>query len=340
MKKIISLLICIFPLIAAQNVFGEEVQSKKDDNSSTELKLKGMPDYNLKFDFDDKGEINDLFVEFDEAKLSIRDLIEKIAKSMPHKKKKGILKKEEKKPEEKIVVKEEKIEKEVSQKIEIKKEEKNDIAEILIKYENTTLTMTPLMQAIEEEDFEAATSLINYGASVLEQKGGEPLFLACTKENVPTSFIRLLIQNGAKISNINKESPLISVINTGRKDLIDLLIKNGSDVNRIYKASEDLFITPLDFACYKNPIKISRIEMVKFLVKKGAHVVDPRSNGYPIFWAVCSEDIDTLRYLIEEGADVNSFPIEKKSPLKMAIELKSKEMITLLLKNGAKVGSK
>ena len=130
-------------------------------------------------------------------------------------------------------------------------------------------------------------------------------------------------------------SPLIYAIQTGRKDIIALLIKYGADINRLYKTSEGLF-TPLDYTCHlpQNPLMSTREEMVHFLIERGAHIKDVKSNTYPIFWACTVEDINVVQFLLHEGAEVNTHPADKKSPLEIAIDHKNKPLIALLLRNG------
>ena len=132
------------------------------------------------------------------------------------------------------------------------------------------------------------------------------------------------------------------------KEVTELLIELGADVN--YK---DMYgFTPLHLASYEG-----NKEIIKLLLKNGADVNPENSykepfckvksenntinitnkNSYtPLHYAVISNHKDIVELLIQNGADINSINIFDGTPLDMAKEKNLKEITKILEKYGAK----
>ena len=116
------------------------------------------------------------------------------------------------------------------------------------------------------------------------------------------------------------ESPLHKAAKMGRKDMVQLLIDKGADLN----AKEDEGLTPLDWA-----IKRGRTATADLLRKHGGKystIHTPAMIG----------DIETVKELLADGANVNAKDEFGKTPLDRAIKYQRTEIADLLRKHGGK----
>ncbi|MHC4519284.1 MAG: ankyrin repeat domain-containing protein [Planctomycetota bacterium] len=157
--------------------------------------------------------------------------------------------------------------------------------------------------------------------------GGTALDYAAEKGH--KEVVELLIAKGADVSAKRTgypagNTPLHSAVRTGHKDIIELLGDKGADVN----AKNDDGQTPLDIALSRN-----RKEIVQLLLAKGATISS-------IHVASQVGDFDTVKALLEQGADVNAQDGKGIRPLHYAIQAGHKELAELLIASGADINSK
>ncbi len=86
------------------------------------------------------------------------------------------------------------------------------------------------------------------------------------------------------------------------------------------------------------PASIGRLDVVKFLAKKGAKLDEKGfKDATPLFWASSlNSNFDTVKYLLKEGADPNSKIYNGQTPIFQASLYGADKIVELLLKNGAK----
>ena len=165
----------------------------------------------------------------------------------------------------------------------------------------------------------------NFGAS----GSISPLYLAILLGYSEVS--KLLIDSGAdaKMDFNGWNLMHVAADALGNEAIVELLIKNGLDVNAKTKFYG---VTPLFFAARKG-----NIEATKALIKNGADVnaKHPNYGDTPLHWAVKNQHKDVIKLLISSGAEVNAKNKYKETPLDLA---KQKEVADLLKKNGGKSG--
>ena len=118
-------------------------------------------------------------------------------------------------------------------------------------------------------------------------------------------------------------------------DIAKLLLEKGANVNIPSKGNKKE--SPL----YKAILQ-ENIEMVKLLLGYGALVNEPGPGEVmPLSVAAANGNIEMANLLLKHGANINkATTADRITALHNAVAHKQKDMITLLIKNGAKVDIK
>jgi len=131
----------------------------------------------------------------------------------------------------------------------------------------------------------------------------------------------------SKLSKKDKNNKLLKASWNGQKDVVELLLKAGADVNAI---TEDGW-TPLMMA--SNGQK----DVVELLLKAGADVNAITEDGWtPLMRASWYGHKDIIELLLLAGADVNAIAKDGRTPLMWASAYGHKDLVDLLKKYGAK----
>lgn len=161
--------------------------------------------------------------------------------------------------------------------------------------------------------------LLVYGADYKKSPG--IIELAASINNIES--VRVLIKAGVD-PNVKKDgvyTPLCISIRDNCKDIFDLLITNGADLNT--PASE----YPV-FKC----IMHNRLQFLPALVAAGANLSSPKGI---VETAVSVNNMEALNWLLEQGMSPNEENPKGHSPLTTAIRENRVEMVDLLLSRGA-----
>ena len=177
-------------------------------------------------------------------------------------------------------------------------------------------------EAVSKGNIEAVKQHIAAGTDVnaRNELGITPLSLATGggyKE-----IVELLIAKGADVNaKFGIWTPLHIAAFRGRKEVAELLINEGADVNAKNKNGD----TPLDFT-----INMKKTETAELLRKHGG------KNG-TIHGAAGGGDIEAVKEFLAAGADVNAKSNGGWTPLHSAA---NKEIAELLIAKGADVNAK
>lgn len=123
-------------------------------------------------------------------------------------------------------------------------------------------------------------------------------------------------------SGIN-ETALGIVTFSGKKDLTELLIKNGANVN-----FQDAFgVAPLHGASRTN-----QLEVIKLLVENKADVNLPTTTGKetPLHYAARYNNPDVVKFLLEKGANKEAKDASGTTPYEAAKKENAEKVIPLL----------
>lgn len=222
---------------------------------------------------------------------------------------------------------------------------------------------TALAWAVYGDHPQAVDLLIKSRANVnaANEYGITPLSLACANRN--SGIVQKLLNAGADPNQARAtgETPLMTCSAAGAVEAVQALLKAKADVNA--KEEEEGQTALMWAAGKKHP------QVVRELISRGADVharsreipepepylVDMPENetvlgtNYPptirfpkvsggftaLHFAAQQGDVDSARYLLEAGADINSPHPEHGSPLVIAIASGHEDLAMFLLKQGA-----
>ena len=206
--------------------------------------------------------------------------------------------------------------------------------------------LTVLQGAVKKNDMDMVKLLVDHGAKIdgtgFWQGVGSPLGIAIGLGINNISMVEFLISQGADVNGIGNfaggESYLATAVTRGNLPVIRILLQNGADIHKKDYSGK----TPLAIA-----IKNKNISIVKVLVSGSpAGINDFDYAGL----AVIYDDIEILKYLISQGADVNNrkaissdYAMDgtySQLPLAIAAWKGNLSIIKILLQHGTNINEK
>ncbi|KAK4076779.1 uncharacterized protein Triagg1_4382 [Trichoderma aggressivum f. europaeum] len=196
---------------------------------------------------------------------------------------------------------------------------------------------SPLQVAVQYSRLESAKLLIAAGTSVAPNSNREiaaPLEVAASHGS--SDMTNLLLSYGAPIDSkgLNEHTPLQMACTRGNFAAAESLLRHRDFRDYI---TPDLPSQPLMIAVQRGHHKITEA-----LLRHGADPNAGEDDGRPVlWWAVMKERIDNCRLLLAHKADPNLVLKEREgTPLVIAIMLENMELVKLLVENGADVNQK
>ncbi len=221
---------------------------------------------------------------------------------------------------------------------------------------------TPLLTACANNKTEFIKALLDANANPnLAGKSGleaTPLMQAAGFNNV--EILKILIANGAQVNqlDINKDHALNWATYYGHLQAMELLIKNGADLELISKHGKAVDVgfrlwhadsIAAVFRKYMNLEKIDKkstslisavkandVEEVSKLIKKSANVNAKDELGTPVVnFAVENGYLKITAALVDAGANVNVLNRVGQAPIALAARFGKTDIVKLLVENGA-----
>ncbi|KAI3530042.1 hypothetical protein CABS01_16023 [Colletotrichum abscissum] len=165
---------------------------------------------------------------------------------------------------------------------------------------------------------------------------GPPLWISVAQEKI--DVMELLLKNGANVDCVFQNRSLACLAATVGSEYCTVLLKNGLDPNTKCPRTCS-FGCALSAATWKGDL-----DAIKTLVSEGADV-NPENledlYGCPLINAIESQNPECVRLLLEHGADVNAMPEDCRygSPLAAAVWRRNVDCARLLIEYGADVNA-
>jgi ankyrin repeat protein len=182
------------------------------------------------------------------------------------------------------------------------------------------------MLAVYCGHYEVAKILIEAGADVDAAHSTDHTVLYHTLESprLRAEVIQLLLDAGVNMNH----TPLTWAIRYRvATEIVAMLIEAGADVNERSKAGATVLILAVRF---------SRNQLVDLLLRSGAEInaAEEFSGSTALACAVAIKDIETVKQLIEAGADLEMAAKSGNTPLMTAKSERSEEIVKLLTDAG------
>jgi len=250
---------------------------------------------------------------------------------------------------------------------------------------------TPLFRACSSGNEAIVKYLVKHGAYINKKskKGETPLFKVCSNNN--EALLKYLIEHKADINeniwanlnpilyayekknevivkylvelgaNINEEdnngyTPLFEACRNRNEKTIKYLIEHGADISKVNENGETLLFDVCNksflnyLSKYRYDIKDNNYTLLfeaslrrnkavlKYLVEQGIDINKTNNDGNTVLFEVCSRGNEALiKYLVELGADINIKNINGNTVLFEACANGNEELVKYLVEFGADI---
>lgn len=120
-------------------------------------------------------------------------------------------------------------------------------------------------------------------------------------------------------------SPLIFATEELNRQAVEILVKNGADVNFVDTKGNTALIYAIQEGSYMRSFPNSIIEIVKTLVEAGADVNIKGDWHTPIEAAIYAKEMAIVKYLVENGADINYLSEDDSNYLSACVSIECTE---------------
>lgn len=188
-----------------------------------------------------------------------------------------------------------------------------------------SLGFTPLVFAVLNDDAEALATLISLGANANDRGRYDEPILGIAIQQRRSELVRILIDGGADIEMpINGFTPFVAAAKEGMTDVLEFFKEKGVDPRDNQKA--------LLQASLKG-----HLDTMEWLLGEGVAIdyKDPRYKQTALYVAVATKQVESVRFLLEAGANPNVVDSKGESVYARAERLNVAGILSLLKQHGA-----
>ncbi|MBQ2645049.1 ankyrin repeat domain-containing protein [bacterium] len=186
---------------------------------------------------------------------------------------------------------------------------------------------TPVYYAAAAGQEKAVKFLLLCGAdiNVRDENLKSPLMAAIEAKSFETVFLLINVNASVKVSDENGYTPLHYAVLNNQKEIVQTITSKFCDT----EATDNEGNTPLFYS-------LGNKEIMNILLRSGADINGINSEGKTVLHqAVIKNDYDSVKFLIENGANVNIKDQNDNTPIFYAV--KNSDIYTYLIESGAKI---
>jgi uncharacterized protein len=189
---------------------------------------------------------------------------------------------------------------------------------------------SPLNEAVKAGDVSSVRSLLKSGANVNDPgpDGATPLIWAVNRENLPMA--ELLLTSGAKPDATSRYhvTPLNVAAETGNAAILERLLAAGADPNGTSEEGQTALMTAA---------RNGKTDAVRVLIRHGAKVnaVESFKGQTPLMFAAGEGNTSAAEMLVEFGGDIRARSKAGFTPLLLAVRNNRLDTVKFLLQHGA-----
>ena len=214
----------------------------------------------------------------------------------------------------------------IEQFIELVKDE-DHLNQFINKFDVNLYRRMLVMNLITQGKIESIESCLDH----IEITNEDHIFINMATHQGHKEILELLLERGFDLNRISKSSPpLLIAVKDGNTAIVNLLLEHKAYIEQQDESGHP----PLYIAAHNRDI-----EMVKLLLEKGAEV-DPvdKSGRTPFYIAADKGDTGIVKLLLKQGAKIDPVDKSDRTPLYIAADKGDTEIVKLLLEKGAKIG--
>ena len=186
---------------------------------------------------------------------------------------------------------------------------------------------TPVFYAAENGQEKAVKFLLLYGADINARDDSmkSPLMAAIEAKSYPVAKLLLDVNANVQISDDNGRTPLHYAVIYRQYETAEAITNKFCDVDSLDNDGN----TPLFYS-------VGKIPLMRVLLRAGADINGANMDGKTaLHQAVIIHNLQSVKFLIENGANVNVQDQKKRTPIYYADE--NTPIYTLLIESGAKL---
>ena len=199
---------------------------------------------------------------------------------------------------------------------------------------------SPLMRAVQAGDLEMTEWLLEKKASLnnVNNSRKNALHLAIDKELTEIALVLMEDKINIHQPDDKGETPLIMAVKKGNEALIEALLKLKADPNHKDTTGQSALI----YASHRKNLKshFSKFASAKSDEELDTFTVFDKIPLTPLLTAIYMREVETVRELVENGADLNAPNYRGDTPLLVALFTAQPEIAAILMEKGANLNGK